>query len=374
MLTWALERVDEADVLTRARALTSLANGALLDVGDGALEQAEEAVRLALQVDDDVTRCLALTTLAWALRGRGRSDELCAAAQEAVDVGTAMGSETMLAGSTYLLGHGLAERGDIDGARETYALNGSLRTPLRGWAAASFAQAEASAQGRWDEAVELVEEAHALGTALGATNESIWTGSRLWIEEQRGRWDEAGQWLERSMETILPPGARESLLHIAGGDMEAARRAAAAWWETMETLPRLINLWSFVPMARAALALADAALAARLRPAVTGLAGTYLVSDFHIDGPAEHPIGLVALTEGRVDDAVEALGFALSAAERHGWHALVANYEVDLAAALLARDGKGDADRAAGLLRDAAEDAARLDMAPTEQQARDLLA
>ena len=84
-------------------------------------------------------------------------------------------------------------------------------------------------------------------------------------------------------------------------------------------------------------------------------------------------LGLIEVAAGNLDEAVPLLDGALVAARDRDWHALVAEFIVDLARALARRDRRGDADRARELADEAVAAAERLGMPLLARDASALL-
>jgi hypothetical protein len=83
---------------------------------------------------------------------------------------------------------------------------------------------------------------------------------------------------------------------------------------------------------------------------------------------ADRLLGLLALTAGRVDEACDLFESSLGFCERAGYVPELARTAVDYAGALQRRDGRGDVDRAAGLLADALETSRALGMRRLEER------
>jgi hypothetical protein len=139
-------------------------------------------------------------------------------------------------------------------------------------------------------------------------------------------------------------------------------------------LPEIVSYIGLDPRARTAFELGDRELAARVRHDLEGFEGTLLGSDTFVEGAAEHALGLIAHVEGDHDRAITLLEYSLEVDESHEFHALAARHRIELARVLLARANADDTERAAGLLREAAEAAEALGMPVVERMARELLA
>ncbi|MEX0664133.1 MAG: AAA family ATPase [Acidimicrobiia bacterium] len=363
---------DEVEV--RADVLSVLASALVVVPGDEALELAQEADRLVLDVDDTQTKQRALLALGWALRSRGRSQDVRATAQRGMEAARAERNSPFEMAMVYLHAVGLLGEGQLDEAEVEFARGAELPTALRDWLIPVVKATRAGVIGHFDEAIVFSDQAHEHGHALGGTNDTIWVGQRLAIARWRGNLDEALEWMQRSMDTAFPLLWYGATIRAELGDLDGARRASDTYEHDIGPLvPQVITDVSLDPRAETCAALHDTELAARLREAITPFRGQFLGSDTFMHGAAEHALGLVALAEESHDEAVELLEHAVGVAENLGLHVLGARHRVDLARALLARGGAGDGDRAAGLLREAADAAGTLGMRVTEQAALALL-
>ncbi len=123
--------------------------------------------------------------------------------------------------------------------------------------------------------------------------------------------------------------------------------------------------WTFTVgvLAEVATAVEDVTAADSLYAAARPLAHlNAATSDEVSSGSVERPLGLLAGTMGRRDEAVEHLARAITANERMGARPWTAYSQHDLARALAARNRPGDADRAVALLHAVRRTAAELDM------------
>ena len=370
-----LAGLGEGDDLDRARVTAALATALVLAPGDEALALAEEAERLARAVGDDHSRFLALTGWAWALRSRGRSADLRQVAADAVEHSVAAGHPEWEFTSRYLHGEGLIESCDLDAATAEMDLAGSFPSVLRGWAPAILAASRAIAAGRLDEAEELIDRAAPLGAALGETNDVIGWTQHLGVAMFRGDFDQARVWMERLDQTLFGVAGGWRMFLLADvGELDAAVEWHAAWERDVRPLvPQVIMPWTLEAETNLAYRTGDATLAGRLRDDVAPYAGHMLGGDTALLGLGDYLIGRVAFVEGRHDDAVAATTRAIEMSERWSLDRLTTNHRIDLARALLGRNGPGDADGARVNLTEALATAERLGLAPAATEARGLL-
>jgi class 3 adenylate cyclase/tetratricopeptide (TPR) repeat protein len=363
----------DADLLTRARILAALSGSLTLTANDEALALAEEADRIASQVGDDEALLSAMTSLMWGLRGKGRNAELCEVGARASDLAATTRRISWEVSLRYLYGVGLVGLGRIDEAEAEFERSIALPTVLAGWA--PFRSTLALVHGNLDDAARLADEAHAHGGAIGDTNDAVYAGQRMRIAFAAGRFDEAAEWIARGRETTYNYDPFEALLALEAGDHAHARRVTDQYeQEGAPALSPVVLDYTVDARVRLALAFDDRELAARVgvyaAPFVDQLVGT----DNFLDGAGENPLGLIALIEGRLDDAVALLERAVVVVEELQLEVLVATHQVDLSRALLARAGARDADRAKQLLTDAAAAAEAMGFAPLARTARELLA
>jgi tetratricopeptide (TPR) repeat protein len=368
-----LAGLGDGDALTRARVAAALSSSLVMLSSDEALTLAQEAEGLARGVGDEEAQLSAFTAWLWALRGRGRNAEQCEVGARAAELAAATRRVTWETSARYLYGVGLVGLGRLDAAAAEFERVGELPSLLGGWAPRCFGSTMALARGQLDEALRLADEAHAVGEALGETNEAIHIGQRVRIALDAGRFDEAGTWIERSQEVSYNFAGFEALLALETGDHEHARRLIDQFERDLPQLSPIILDYNTDSWVRVALRLDDRELAARMGAFAEPFVGQLLGTDVFLDGAGEHALGLVALIEDRLDDAVRLLKHAVGVVEALKLDRLVTKHRVDLARALLTRGARGDADRARELLIDAADVAGRMGLAPVANDARGLL-
>ena len=235
----------EPDDPTRAYITAALANALVLVPGDEALLLAEEAEALAREVGDAGARHLALSGWSWALRGRGRSAEVCRVSAIAVEHAVDSARPDWELSVRYLLGEGLTEAGDLEAATIEFERAGSVRSVLFGWAPVVFEATRAFAAGRLDDAEQLTLRAADLGRELGETNDVIHWGTQVYLEVARGRVDDALDLLDRLDQTLLGAaiGYRMRVLADTGDRRPPSRRMPAGLRDVRPLVPQVVVPW-----------------------------------------------------------------------------------------------------------------------------------
>jgi tetratricopeptide (TPR) repeat protein len=360
---------------TRAAVMAALANALVLVPGDEALRLAEEAEALARATGEEIARATALRGWAWALRSRGRSGELRRVASLALEHALEHQQSSWEFNARYLYAEGLIEAGEIEAAIEEIDIAGSIPSVLQGWAPVVLASSVAHAEGRLDDAERLVHEAAALGSALGDTNDAIHSGEMTVVEMARGRTAEALGWVERAEATLLGQTLNyRSFVLVEAGELKEAATLHARWArEVRPFAPQVVMPWILESETSVAYRCADSALAESLRDQVAPFEGHILGGDTALLGTGEYLMGRIAFVEGRFDDAVDLGARAVEIETGHGWSLRATNHRIDLARALLARDGPGDADQARALLAEAIDTGDRLGLVAAATEARTLI-
>jgi tetratricopeptide (TPR) repeat protein len=353
-----------------------LAYALVLYPGDEALAVSEEAETLAREAGADQALNQALLARAWALRSRGRAEELLRVAQEGVDRARHHGRLDWEWNIRYLVVQAHLELGDVERAREETEQTYAIPSALQGWGPVILEATIAAASGELDGIADAIERAASRGKVLGDTNDAIRTGQHIRVAELQGRWDDALRWTDAFEQTAL--GAVSCVrpwILAEMGELEAAQAAYDAWAPTLRPLaPHFMQQWILVYEAGLALRTGNGEFAARVAADLEPLRGHFLGGDTTMYGAAEGAMARCAIVEGRLDDAVDLAGHAVAAAKARGWHSLATQQGVDLGRALLGRAGPGDSDRARTLLTDAIETAEALGLEPAAREARSLLA
>jgi ATP/maltotriose-dependent transcriptional regulator MalT len=179
----------------------------------------------------------------------------------------------------------------------------------------------------------------------------------------------------RSAASIWLPGL--AVLYIEVGQPEAARavfeQAAASGFATLPRDGRW--LLCMVYLSEACAALGAAVRAAELYELLLPHAGGVAVCGLLVcAGSADRYLGLLCTSMQRWAEAERHFEAALTMNRRMGAHLPLAHTRYDYAAMLLARDERGNRQRAAGLLRDSLSAARRLGMRALEERAAAALA
>jgi tetratricopeptide (TPR) repeat protein len=309
---------------------------------------------------------------AWAVRGVLPCRERQKAAEEAVATAQAGNDKYHELSARYHLANALLNQGRLDDAADAFVRTSEFRGGLEGWAIADFRAAHAIAQGRFAEAVGLVDTARSLGTALGDTNEGIHALQHWEIARLTGDFASAAEWQRRLMSTavgfVLPA---EPVLALDRGDVDAARTLIREWIDQIEpAVPELLRYSGLYFASLVAFGLDD----------VTGLEhyvdygerfpGELLGADAGFYGAADAARGRFAAAQGRFDDAVALLEGGHALHEDLGLHQLSVESGLDLGITFARRNAPGDRERAGTLLRESEQRARTLGMTPAEQRAR----
>jgi hypothetical protein len=364
---------NRADV--RARALSALAHGLVLEPGGAALPEADAAISAAREAGDDRALCHALLVRAWAVRGVLPVSERLAAAMEAVETARAAGDRYHEISSQYLLGNGLLNGGDLEGAEAAFVAT-DFRGALEGWSISDFRASRALAEGRLEEAAALADVTHTLGTALGDTNDGIRALQRWSISRYTGDFDAAARWHDECAATavglVFPTAAMAAL---AAGNEREARELLASWVRDIQPLVPEIMRYSAIHWVSQLAFELDTYEGLELWPEYAErFPGELLGADAGLLGAADAARGRFAALAGDVARAVELLEAGHALHERLSLHQLSVESGIDLGAVLLRRDRPGDRARGVDLLRTTADMAQTIGMVPAAARARSLMA
>ncbi len=363
LLREGLSGIATSEVVTRARTMAALANAVIVAPGDEALALAEDAEALARDAGDDEALAAALGAWSWALRGRGRGDEMCRVASLGVEHAAATHRVEWELVPRYNLSVGLITLGRLDEARREMERASNLPSALTGWAEAVFEASLALADGRLDESEVLIERGSQLGRALGDTSEAVRCIHHIRVELARGRLDEAADWAHRAETTtwgiVLPWSI---VVRAERGESGAAAAYDEFERTNMQFAPKAVADQLVEARTRLVMLVGGSDRAARVRGDAEVYAGELLGSDTFLYGAAERAIGNLYFIEGRHADAIPLLERAQSVNEGYGLRALVVDSREP-----------GDADRATALLGEALEVAGGLSLGSAARQARRLL-
>jgi DNA-binding SARP family transcriptional activator/tetratricopeptide (TPR) repeat protein len=390
LLQEALATLPDADTALRARVLGRLAMELHFS---GEPERcravARQSVALARRLDDPSTLAFALNAYHWAQRGREDVGELLALADETICQADASAElELALQGHSWRLAD-LLELGQTETIDDEIAacesLGGRLGQPFyRSWVAGLHPM-RALMQGRFGDAEQLAQAA--LAAAESAGNWNGITSSRVqlaWCWKDVGDGADHAAEVERFVrDNVLTRPQSDSAVAMWNGNLalymaEAGLHALAreyldrvAEYDDTE-LTRTVDGRSASALAAEACALlGDERLAPRFYGLLLGREGLCIIGGrgVYFRGAAARYLGLLAATLGREEDAVRHLEDALQTNTRAQAPPWIARSQLELARALLARDGPGDGRRAGDLLRDAELAARSLGMRSLRREA-----
>jgi tetratricopeptide (TPR) repeat protein len=359
LLELAAER--SSDDATRARVLARLARELLGDATAGPRRRAltDEALRLARGTEDPGTLAVVLDARLYALWDPGGAEDRLAAGSEIITLARAAGDDRRERQGQFWRFVALIELGRVAEAES------ALAAYAREAAAAGDAEAAvmvtarhamlAALRGRLDEAARLAGEVARAAGRFGMPDKEAITGTLAGLViAERGTVAEA----ESAVEYLLAAAVRQP-----GHLFEAtAARILAEIGRTDEAAAELDRL---LPRALAASgprwvgALADLSVvaagtgntgaAARLAGALAPYRGRLVVwgGANSTWGPVSHYLGLLAAATGQAGVAVGHFEEAIELEEQIGALPYLAHSLHGLAAALTARAGPGDAERAA---------------------------
>ena len=335
---------------------------------------ARRSVALARELGDPATLAFALNAHHWAQRGHDEVGELLAIADEIIRHAEASAElELALQGHSWRLVD-LLELGRTAAVDDEIAacerLAAHLHQPFyRSWVA-GLQPMRALMQGRFDDAERLAREALAAAEAAGNWNGI--TASRVqlaWCWKDMGRGAEHAAEVERFVrdEVLTRPlsgsaaamwnGNLALFMAEAGLDAPAREYLARLGARDDTELTQTVDGRSACALgAEACALLQDERLAPRLYELLLPRDGLCILGGrgVYFRGAAARYLGLLAATLGRTEAAVRHHEDALETNARAEAPPWIARSLLDLAAALLARGGPGDDDRAADLLRRAA--------------------
>jgi class 3 adenylate cyclase len=338
----------------------------------GAEAQAREALALAIQAGNRHARYMASIALFEAL---WNGPDAAAARQAADGAFTAAADGGMRVGQEISRWRRARAQLRLGNLADADSLSTSrVENPVYDSSGDVLRAALASADGRWDDAARLADAALARvpGNPAFARTHSE---QHIVIRAEQGRTHESLLARVRQQLPDFPAASLEAALAAA----EASDRDAAA--EMLE--PLAVDDFAIVPhnssrtlvlhfltdlVALAGTRNAAVALHSQLAP----YDGQILVAYKHssIEGAAARGLGQLETVMGRYDDAEAHFVAAIELEERIGGRALIPRTKYWYARMLLARDGSGDADRAAALLSDVIAETSALGMRALEAQAR----
>jgi tetratricopeptide (TPR) repeat protein len=314
LLQRALAMLDEDDSALRARLMGRLA--AACAYADGQHDHralAYDALAMARRTSDEQALADVLATCYWATSGPSEHDQHLQMARELTRLADEVGDVRLLAfGRTWVIGH-LLEQGDIDGIlRELDELQRLARTQndrVARWLLAVNRAMLAHIQGQLENAGSLALEAleQWAGPRRFAPAELIYAAQLILLRREQGRLDELVDFVAAAVEqTPEVPGWRCNLAHLYAnlGDRDRAKRELELIAD-LSSLPRdAFWLLSITRAGTAACFLDDHSLSRHAYELLLPYANICLVLPaVGCEGSTSRPLGMLATTLGRYDEA-----------------------------------------------------------------------
>jgi class 3 adenylate cyclase len=325
----------------------------------------DEAIAIARQVDAPLTLAAALHRQMFLPIGPDAARERLAIADEMLELGESCDDGQAVVRAHAYRVQNLLELGDIAGVdRELAAyaqLADELRMPAHIWHTRAMRGMRAALDGDIAAAERLAEDSRREGERAEQPLAEQYYGIQLvQIRSLQGR---AGELVPavRALAERFPgiPAWRSALISLAAraGDVELGRVELERFaGDDFSVVPRDANwLPAMGLLAEAAAMLGDVERSAMLYDELLPYEGLVIVvaRAAGTNGPVDRILGLLAQTCGRLDQAVGHLANSVEICTRIGDRPGMAISRVDLAEVLLARDGRGDRERALELLSEA---------------------
>jgi tetratricopeptide (TPR) repeat protein len=374
LLEEALATLGASDDRLRARLLSRLAMELYFA---GALERraalAEEALTTARRVGEPATLAYALGARDTALWGPEGVEERLAIAGEVLELAARAGDPEQALEGHARRAVALIQLGDLAGARTDMSshsrLARELRHPFGLWRELVWQAMQASLAGRFEEALVRAKEAFERGRRVRAPEaENCYVGQALLATISLGRPSELQSTLEDMIERY--PAVKWALgrcrLHAELGHREEAALAfeqiAVAGFTKIER--NMMWLVALTALADVCAFLGDAPRAAELEQLMRPYAGRIVLSGeaWSCYGAADRPLGLLAATRRRWDEAETYFRHAVERNTTLGSPPWLAQTQLEYAQMLLKRGGPGDAELANDLLAKASSTAEQLGM------------
>jgi DNA-binding SARP family transcriptional activator/tetratricopeptide (TPR) repeat protein len=381
LLERALAALGDDDSPLRARLIGRLAT--YTETDDRRLVLAREALEMARRVADKAMLADVLASTHWLINGPDTVDEALAMARELGHVADEIGDRRLCVMAHRRMVDHLLELGDIEAVeRELETLERLAETRERYvmWILTVLRANRAHLEGRLADCEALAHDAVAHG--FGGHDESAsqkLAVQMFFVRREEGRLGELVDAAERSAAhcpEIADWRCALAYIHARLGRTAEAHHALdalahadfsdllrdASWLPNLATLSEVAVILGDVPRARL--------LYAQLSP----YAGRCVVNFALLcQGSAARPLGLLATTLSRYDDAERHFERALAANTRIGSPLWAAHTRHDWARMLVLRDRPGDAARALELVREALAAADQLELQALAGDARRLL-
>jgi tetratricopeptide (TPR) repeat protein len=388
LLEESLARLEERDDPVRARVQARLATELYFTADDqrpAALSQ--DAVDMARRLGDPGALIHALEARHFSVWGTDDAAERLALANEIVRLAEELNNRDLLLRGYHFRISDLLEIGDVamvDVAIAAYAgLANELRQPAYAWRLDVFQAMRALLRGRFAEAEALSAAAFAVGQRVQAQTAANFFGVQLcMLRREQGRLGEIEESVRAFVEAYpAVPSWRTALANVyaeLGREDDARVQFEHLAANRFADLPRdNSRVMGLTLLAEVCAALADRERAAILYEQLLPSAARNIVAGTAAacNGPVARPLGLLAATLERWDDAAAHFRFALEMTRAMGAVPLIARTQQEYAALLLAAPPHaGQAATARALLEEALRSAIDLGMASIAARATGLLA
>ncbi|MFO7591888.1 MAG: AAA family ATPase [Acidimicrobiia bacterium] len=368
-----LAGLDDDDLALRALVTAFLSYALIFAPGDEAFRLATEAVDLAREANDDGAFVHALRALAWtenvSVPVAGRESTVA----ELVETADRLNDRSLVSITQLLVGRVLTCQGSLDEADTAFAASSDIAgASLEGWVIRNFRAARLATEGRFDDADALSGESHGIAGDIGESGDAVWHAQRFRTALDRGDAEASGAeavaLAATPFATLAPYSALASDL---GGDETRARAELRTWFEgVFPHLPAQLSYIGTTYASRLVQAFGDAEIAEQFLPGMQRLSGELPGSEVTIMEAFDTCIARLLATLGRLDEAIVAAEAGDALHRRAGLDARTAQSTTELGELLLRRDAPGDRERGVQFLREGADLAERLGMAPTLARAR----
>jgi tetratricopeptide (TPR) repeat protein len=375
LLEAAAGRAD--DNATRSRVLARLARELLGDASAAARRRAlaDEALRLARGAADPGTLAEVLDARLHARWDPQGAPDRLAAASEIIRLARAAGDDRRERQGLFWRFVALMELGRVTEAESVLAGFGQEAAAAGDAEAVVMVTARlamlAVLRGRFDQAIELIEDVAASARRARIADADGLAGSLKWsVAAERGAGRTEGEAALRDLLAVLGPRPGHLFEAAAARILLLLGRNAEAGAELDRLLPGALTatgprwLGAMADLSVVATAVGDTAAAGRLYEALGPYRGRLVVwaGASTAWGPVSHYLGLLAAALGQAGDAVRHFEAAVEFEQQIGALPYLARSLGSLADTLTLRDGAGDAARAAAHRRRAREIAERLGM------------
>jgi len=385
LLERALQNLAEADVALRAQVTGALARALVYAGAEAAAQiQAARAVALARQLSNPAVLATSLSSMFGFFRGPHDTGEFLARATEMLGAAEQAGNMELVAVAHSWRVALHLELGDLQAVEADLEaltrVDARIRQATYSVHLFGYRTMLALTKGDLEAAERIIQQAMDLLAHSRAKLSDLLSVQIFTLRREQGRLaalqPAVAAFLRQHAAATWRPGL--ALLHVELGHLEDARaefeRLAV---EDFSTLPR-DGRWTtcMVYLAEVCAALGDTARAAALYRLLLPYADSNIVlgNGVGYSGSGGRHLGLLCTTMSRWPDAEIHFEAALAMNARTGARAPLIHTQHDYAAMLLARDGAGDREKAAALLRLAGDSARTLGMCAAETKIADRLA